>query len=392
MAQPKIFVSHSHQDTTYCREFVAALRQAMGSNEAVWYDEHNLGWGKLRREIEQELAQRQHFIAILSPAAVSSDWVNDEIDAAIELRRRGSMQTLQFVIALPCEMPLLLSNYKRVVAPDGQSYSAREAAVRALAVIQPSFSAVGTTSPASPQPEPQVPVIPPDRFPQRLADLGFTAYFDHGVEYILPPLCTVPAGPFLMGSDPNWDKGAYRDEQPQHLVILPAYEIACFPVTVAEYACFVRAGYAEYQNWHSQLSRLDHPVVNVTWYDAVAYAIWLSGRTTEVWRLPTEAQWEKAARGADGRIFPWGGIFDKARCNTKESGIGATTPVGNYPSGASLYGAQDMAGNVWEWTSSLKLPYPYITSSGREDGNSAGNRVLRGGSWNGVARTARGVS
>ena len=87
MAQPKIFVSHSHQDNAYCREFVATLRQSIGSDDAVWYDEHSLGWGKIRREIEQELAERQHFITILSPAAVKSEWVNDEIDAAIELRR-----------------------------------------------------------------------------------------------------------------------------------------------------------------------------------------------------------------------------------------------------------------------------------------------------------------
>ncbi len=203
-------------------------------------------------------------------------------------------------------------------------------------------------------------------------------------------MCAMPAGPFLMGSDPKRDKEAVADELPQHTVMLPAYDIACYPVTVAEYGCFVRAGHAEPEDWQTQLRKLDHPVVNVTWQDAVDYAYWLSVRTSDSWwRLPTEAEWEKAARGTDGQIYPWGDDFDKARCNTSESGIGTTTPVGSYPSGASRYGAQDMAGNVWDWTGSLKELYPYTISGEREDPNSARNRVVRGGSCNFDARDAR---
>jgi formylglycine-generating enzyme required for sulfatase activity len=246
--------------------------------------------------------------------------------------------------------------------------------------------------------------LPPEYFPPHLAQLDFQGYVNRGVEYILPPLCKVPAGPFLMGSDPKRDhvaaqviltdlvlglffRAAAKErranrERPQHTVTLPAYEIARYPVTVAEYACFVRAGHAEPNDWQTQLSKLDHPVVRVTWHDAVAYTAWLSERTGEWWRLPTEAEWEKAARGTDGRIYPWGDTFDTARCNSIESGgIRATTPVGSYSTGASPYGVQDMAGNVWEWTGSLKLPYPYTLSGEREDPNSTGKRVLRGGSW-----------
>jgi formylglycine-generating enzyme required for sulfatase activity len=389
---PRIFVSHNHQDNAYCREFVLALRKEIGNDEAVWYDEDNLGWGKLRREIDRELAQRQHFIAILSPTAVASDWVNDEIDAAIELRRRGSMQTIQFVIALPCEMPPLLSNYKRVVLPDGQPFSAVEAAHKALAVIRPTAPTstipaplVAPTPTQQPQPRLQMPSIASNHLPQRLASLGFTGYTtqvnDKLVEYIVPPLCDVPAGPFLMDDD-------------KHSVTLPAYQIARYPVTVAEYACFVRAGYAEPVGWQTQLGNLDHPVVSVSWHDATAYAAWLVERTGQPWRLPSEAEWEKAARGSDGREYPWGNHFDQNRCNTHETGIGGTTPVGSYvagrqiifptgerqtlQSGASPYEVEDLAGNVWEWTES------------RYD-NSTENRVLRGGSWNddaGVARAA----
>ncbi|HEX6819078.1 MAG TPA: SUMF1/EgtB/PvdO family nonheme iron enzyme [Ktedonobacterales bacterium] len=118
------------------------------------------------------------------------------------------------------------------------------------------------------------------------------------------------------------------------------------------------------------------------WHDAVAYADWLARQTGQPWRLPSEAEWEKAARGADGRIYPWGDSFDKARCNTSEGRNGPmTAPIGTYPTGASPYAAQDMAGNVWEWTSSIYKAYPYTPHDGRERLDSTANRVLRGGSW-----------
>jgi formylglycine-generating enzyme required for sulfatase activity len=225
--------------------------------------------------------------------------------------------------------------------------------------------------------------LPPEHFPPRLSHLGFQGCVIRNVEVILPPLCTVLAGPFLMGSDTTHDNEALEDEQPQHTVTLPAFEIGRFPVSVAEYACFVRAGHAEPSYWQTQLGKLDHPVVAVSWHDAVAYAAWLAQRTKEVWRLATEAEWEKAARGTDGLVYPWGNAFDKARCNTRESGVNATTPVGSYPAGASPHRVQDMAGNVWEWTSSRIriLSYLYAVSGELEDTNSPDNRVLRGGSW-----------
>jgi formylglycine-generating enzyme required for sulfatase activity len=143
-------------------------------------------------------------------------------------------------------------------------------------------------------PEPAY-VAPPDRFPPRLASLGYRVAFLKDAEVILPPLCDVPAGPFLMGSDPNKDKDAQKDEQPQHWVTLPAFQIGKYPITVAEYACFVRAGQKQPTNWRAQLGKLDHPVVNVSWHDAVAYAAWLTKLTGQLWRPPSEAEWEKVA-------------------------------------------------------------------------------------------------
>lgn len=240
--------------------------------------------------------------------------------------------------------------------------------------------------------------IPPERFPERLADLGFEAHRDaSAVEYIIPPLSTVSAGPFLMGSDPKRDGYAWHGDKPQ-LVTLPTYRIALYPVTVAEYACFVRAGWSPpFGWWDDQLAKLDHPVAGVGAGEAIAYAAWLASLTGQPWRLPNEAEWEKAARGTDGRVFPWGDAFDASRCNTSEGGLGGTTPVGAYVDrgDASPYGVHDLVGNVWEWTCRLESPYPPIPSgrvaqSGRvTEDNWSGDLMLRGGAYNFHARTAR---
>jgi formylglycine-generating enzyme required for sulfatase activity len=132
----------------------------------------------------------------------------------------------------------------------------------------------------------------------------------------------------------------------------------------------------------------DHPVVYIKWTNAMEYCRWLNSLlkaelpTGLVLRLPTEAEWEKAARGTDGREYPWGNEFDKNKCNSPGGRKGSTTPVGLYsPRGDSPYGCADMAGNVWEWTHSLKKDYLYNSIDGREDENASGRRVLRGGSF-----------
>src|SRR5258708_14775961 len=135
MAAMRVFVSHSHVDNDFCRAFVASLRRELYDRNAVWYDEHNLGWGALRQVIERELRACQHFIAILSPAAVTSEWVNAEIDAALAMLNAGVVITFQIVTAVPCEVPLLLQRYKRIERSDGTGYPPAEAAKRALAAI-----------------------------------------------------------------------------------------------------------------------------------------------------------------------------------------------------------------------------------------------------------------
>ncbi|HNT54828.1 MAG TPA: SUMF1/EgtB/PvdO family nonheme iron enzyme, partial [Anaerolineaceae bacterium] len=163
----------------------------------------------------------------------------------------------------------------------------------------------------------------------------------------------IPAGEFLMGSDPEKDKQASANEQPQHLVSLPEYWMGQTPVTNAQYAAYIMAmkgkALSPWKNNQPPQDKLDHPVVHVSWKDAVAYCAWLSELTGRRVGLPTEAEWEKAARGTDGRIYPWGDQDpDEKRCNF-DGQAGGTTPVGRYsPTGDSPYGCVDMAGNVWE--------------------------------------------
>jgi formylglycine-generating enzyme required for sulfatase activity len=216
-------------------------------------------------------------------------------------------------------------------------------------------------------------------------------------------LIQIPEGVFLMGSSDN-DPDADRDEKPQHRLHLPTYYIGKTPVTNAQFRPFLEGdGYTNRAywsdngwEWRTKLKRTQpyhwndkkwngaaQPVVGVSWYEAAAYCRWLSAQTGDNYCLPSEAEWEKAARGTDGRIYPWGNQApDKTRANFGKA-VGRTTPVGIYPAGASPYGVLDMAENVWEWTRSEYQDYPYNPDDGREEGSDPAGKVftLRGGSW-----------
>jgi formylglycine-generating enzyme required for sulfatase activity len=207
-------------------------------------------------------------------------------------------------------------------------------------------------------------------------------------------LVRVPAGEFLMGSVVARDKHAYDDELPPHTVYLPDFYIGKYPVTNTQYQAFVRAtGHRAPGHWEQgriPAGKDNHPVVAVSWDDAVAFCDWLSRETKQPFRLPTEAEWEKSARGTDGRIYPWGDEpLDEDRCNFGKN-VGDTTTIGRYsPQGDSPYGCADMAGNVHDWCQSLYRPYPYQVDDGREDLKAGGWRVRHGGSWWSVALYVR---
>ena len=191
-------------------------------------------------------------------------------------------------------------------------------------------------------------------------------------------LALVPAGEFIMGGKESYEGGR------QDRIFLPDFYMSLYCVTNAQFTRFVaETGYQTQGNWkqYATAGKDDHPVVAVTWFDAVAYCDWAG------LRLPTEAEWEKAARGTDGRVYPWGNTWDAKRCQNynNRGGYPDTCPVDGYPESCSVYGMYQMAGNVWEWCSSLYKPYPYRADDGREERgkNVAGDRarVLRGGSW-----------
>lgn len=234
----------------------------------------------------------------------------------------------------------------------------------------------------------------------------------------------VPKGPFTMGSDDHYD-----DEKPRHEVeISYDYLISRYPITQAQYRVFVEAGgYTEQSRpywtaagWQEKEEKgwtgprqyghpyeiANHPVVGVSWYEAVAFCRWLtgwqqargldltgdalanlSGLDNNPWviRLPTEAEWEKAARGTDGRIYPWGNEDPDSNWLNYKGEVGHTTAVGLYPRGVSPCGCMDMVGNVWEWCATrYGKSYPYDTSENEWSTDyleNQSNRSRRGGAW-----------
>ncbi len=242
--------------------------------------------------------------------------------------------------------------------------------------------------------------------------------------------CEVPAGSFVRGSvadarKDDIERMFYGDERPQQEIDLPAFRISRYPITNAQYAAFVKAGgYQEPDYWAVAAAAgywreegwvkrpilkgdklvdewvdrpfdyghpfglPNHPVVGVNWYEAVAFCAWLTEQLQQTGQispdeavlLPSESQWEKAARGPDGRVYPWGNEPDPEWANYEATGIGSTTAVGCFPGGISPYGVQDMSGNVWEWCRT-KFEESYEDYRDDNDLEEYTRRVLRGGSF-----------
>jgi formylglycine-generating enzyme required for sulfatase activity len=207
------------------------------------------------------------------------------------------------------------------------------------------------------------------------------------LSYLLgEPVVYIPLGPFLMGSDPAVDELAELNEQPQHQVSLAGYWLGRYPVTSGRFQTFVqksgfRPAKVEFKSGYE-----NYPVGNVSWAEALAYCHWLSEQSGLEVTLPSEAEWEKGARGADGRRYPWG----NQRPTAEFVNFDGPTPVGSYsPQADSPYGCADMAGNVWEWTRSAYRAYPYDPSDGREELSGKQTRVVRGLTFNNPPRLTR---
>ncbi len=188
----------------------------------------------------------------------------------------------------------------------------------------------------------------------------------------LSSMATIPMGEFIMGSNERWD-----DEAPEHLSSTDAFYIDINETTNADYKKFVDAtGKIPPYHWpegNIPQGKKNHPVVYVSWFDASDYCSWADKR------LPTEQEWEKAARGEEGLIYPWGNEWSLEKSNNPYKHSTGTEPVASYPEGRSPYGLYDISGNVWEWVDSYYLPHPGNPVMRAEYGND--KRVLKGGSW-----------
>lgn len=225
----------------------------------------------------------------------------------------------------------------------------------------------------TPSPTPEPPAETPTPLPTDAPTLEPTPT-NHPLDV---DMVLIPAGPFTMGSE-----SGTAENGPAHTVDLPAFEIDKFEVTNTDFALFVtetnyvtdheQTSNESWQDYNSE-ERSNHPVVKVTWNDAVRFCEW-AGK-----RLPTEEEWEKAARGDDARTYPWGEEFDASLANVKDTKLRGTTAVGSFPGGASPYGVEDIAGNVWEWTATWLQPYPGNTVEYKYYGERF--RVTSGGAW-----------
>jgi formylglycine-generating enzyme required for sulfatase activity/energy-coupling factor transporter ATP-binding protein EcfA2 len=231
-----------------------------------------------------------------------------------------------------------------------------------------------------------------------LGDPRFREDLFHLPEDDMLGLIKIPAGKFWMGSDDH-----NEEEKPYHQCEIPyEFYMARYPTTVAQWSAYAKAAdFPLKDDWQRFNHISNHPVVWVDWDQALAYCGWLNTvlpnhadtpqfirqLLREGWQFcpPSEAEWEKAARGTDGSIYPYGNDFDENKGNTNETGIGSTSPVGCFFTGRSPYECEEMSGNVWEWTRSIFKDYGkhgYNANDGREKLEGEGDRVLRGGSFN----------
>jgi formylglycine-generating enzyme required for sulfatase activity len=355
---PKFFITHSWKDIEFARRLTDDL-SARGLDG--FFDAYSIQPGdNIPERIARGLETCDVYVPMLSPTAVASRWSELEINTAITLERNHGHPRIIPVIVESCAVPVLLQSTLHINFAGRYNDALIELLHKGFGLIlqQSDLQTITITQKLQ-----RAIVNPKD-----------------AKEMIL-----IPAGDFLMGSDDD------KNASPTHKVYVDSFYIARHPVTNTEYGKFVNGiGHPYPQHWKDgeiPLGKENHPVVYVTWEDAVTYAKWAECR------LPTEVEWEKAARGVDGRRYPWGNEFDVNKCNVKESEIGDTSIVGKYsPQGDSPYGVADMLGNVAEWCSSRwgrgfakpRFRYPYLANDGRENSDAGDRRIIRGQSWSNV--------
>jgi formylglycine-generating enzyme required for sulfatase activity len=446
-AAAQIFLCYARQDEDAVRELYQRLSAA---GFKPWMDQEDIYLGEQwQGSIERAIEHADFLLACLSTHAVSRrGFLQREIKSALDRWQEKLHSDIYLIPARlqPCEVPEVLRDFQWVDLYQERGWTRllqalqvglkrrREMTGSGVRESSPPVSNTPSetrpahpkgTTPQSPPARTSTAVSPETRLQLELMRSSHlarervaagNALAQHGDPrfradaWYLPdePLLgfvEIPAGPFLMGSNKAHDPGADDDERPQHEVRLPGYFIGRYPVTVAQFRAFVEGGGSRPENPESLQGLANHPVVSVSCYEAMQYCDWLTERL-RAWpgtpeplatllpnkdcrvSLPSEVEWERAARGTDGRIYPWGDEPDPNRANYEVTSIKTTSTVGCFPSGASPYGVEDLSGNVWEWTRSLLGAYPYPADqqerTRRENlqADRDAPRVLRGGAFN----------
>jgi formylglycine-generating enzyme required for sulfatase activity len=367
--QADVFISHAHEDKEVARPLAEALRQR---GLTVWYDEYVLKLGdSLREVIERGLASARFGVVILSPSFFAKEWPLRELNALLarETARRTKVLlpvwhnlTLEEVTA---RSPILADRLA-VSTARGISFLVEQI----VAVLEPAEPPRGTISVSSQPPQPKLSVYPtPGQERIHEVDGSVVVY--------------VPGGEYVLGAE---DLG--ENSQPVHRVVLSPFWIGKYQVTNNQYARFLRAvSDAPQPNYWGakRFNQPQQPVLGVSWKEAQSYCRWAG------LALPSEAQWEAAARGTDGRRYPWGNEAPTAQYASFGMDLlkGQPAPVGSFPRGAGPFGTMDQAGNVWEWCEDVWDARAYLGRDGEKDPiNTRGNtavRCLRGGAWDALA-------
>jgi len=383
----KVFLCHSKDDKPKVRELYRGL---IADGFDAWLDEEKLMPGQdWDLEIRKAVRSSDTVVVCLSNGSITKEgYIQKEIRFALDIADEKPEGTIFLIPAKleECQVPTRLNKWQWVNLFEEKGYKQLD-----------------------------------DSLKLRAKRLGIIWYEYLPFDYE-PQVVKIPAGQFLMGTTKEQavqaiKEGTHKDwverEQPQHIVELSEYSIGKYPITNREYQAFVRdSKYTPPRGWDGDQfpsEKGGHPVVNVSWKDAIAYCQWLSDKSGKQYRLPTEAEWEKAARWrshlppgegkgeGESLIYPWGNEFDPQKANTLEINIGNTSEVGQFSlQGDSPYGCADMIGNVWEWCIDWLDENEYKKRSGKSikdpQGSQTGDaRVLRGGSFydfHGVARCA----
>jgi len=369
----KVFLCHSKDDKPKVRELYHRL---VADGFDAWLDEEKLLPGQeWEWEIRKAVREVDAVVVCLSNGSVTkAGYVQKEIRFALDVadeQPEGAVYLIPVKLE-DCKVPDSLNKWQWVNLFIEEGYQKLENSLYLRA------NALGLQH--------QI------YFPREVKGLPFE-----------PIMMMILTGEFLMGSTQEQaeqviksgaDINDVEQEQPRHTVKLSEYLIGKYPITNREYQVFVRdAKYNPPFGWNGDQfppEKVEYPVVDVSWNDATAYCKWLSEKSGKQYRLPTEAEWEKAARGENGYMYPWGNEFDPKKANTYEANLGGTSEVGQFsPQGDSPYGCADMIGNVWEW---CKDWYDENEYKGRKykvteepQGSQKGSmHVFRGGSFHDV--------